>query len=274
MLKKVLLLGSVAMLSLTFMTSTIFAQDSEGEEAWLGVAIAENESAVYINRIVQDSPADEADLARNDIITAIDDTMITSIEEVTALMDEARPGDIMTLNILRNDEALLVEVTLRTMPTEIVYERTNGDRNGRKNGWRGSHDSDIDMTHFTLEMLLRADLDPTEGGFEVVDIYNFRRGEDYGLIEGDVITTLNDYAVADIDLETFFTEIASMDEPYLHIVLVRDGEEVTLEVDTLYGNFHRSHPDLSEHDFNEDDTEFPETDADVIDDEVPSGEQA
>jgi S1-C subfamily serine protease len=55
-------------------------------------------------------------LIGGDVITAVDDQEIESIEELQTAINRAEAGDEVTLTLLRNGEETSVEVTLAERP--------------------------------------------------------------------------------------------------------------------------------------------------------------
>lgn len=260
MFKKIFMISGVAVMLISIGVAGVFAQDSDQEEAWLGVSIADtNNGEVVIRQIVKDSPAEEAELERGDIIVSINGEAVATVEDITDFMDAASPADVVTLEILRDDETLEIEITLSTMPDNIeIYEfgdrdgngnNGNGDNRGGGRGGFGSggnmpnfphFDFDGGMMHFTAEVLLHADLEVTDEGYVVTNVYGFRNNDDEentGLAEGDIVTAINGTAITDLDVEILFTDLAEMDEPHLSIAVLRDGEELTLEIGEFFGGF-------------------------------------
>ena len=92
-------------------------------EAWLGVVV-ENldnevlveaygvESGVHVIEVFEDSPAEKEGLLVGDIITAIDGTNITSVEDLVNAVGEEDPGDILDIEVMRNGEAIGLSPTL------------------------------------------------------------------------------------------------------------------------------------------------------------------
>lgn len=292
MFKKIFMVSGVAVMLMSIGGAGVFAQDSDEAEAWLGVSIADtNAGEVVIRQIVKDSPAEEAELARGDILVSINGEIVSSVEDVTDFMDAASSDDVVTLEILRDDETLEIEVTLGTMPDNIeIYEfggrgirgnNGNGDhRGGGRGGFGGGgnmpnfphFEFNGNMMHFTAEVLLHADLEVTDEGYMVTDVYGFRHNngeENNGLTEGDIVTAINGTAIADLDVETLFTDLAEMDEPHLSITVLRDGEELTLEIGEFFGGFGWGRGDFGGRaPFNHHNAPDTETEA------VPEGDQA
>jgi len=67
--------------------------------------------------VVSGSPADNAGLQINDIITQLNGINIDQTHSLTSLLDQFVPGDKISLTILRNGQTLHVNVTLGTMPS-------------------------------------------------------------------------------------------------------------------------------------------------------------
>lgn len=94
--------------------------------AYLGVGIAplpeavasrlsdvlENGQGVLIEKVVKKSPASKAGLKSHDVITRYGDQNVTSPEQLVKLVRKDKPGDEVTLGIVREGKAQTVKVTL------------------------------------------------------------------------------------------------------------------------------------------------------------------
>jgi len=113
--------------------------------AWLGIAgvtltpeLAEamdlpaDQKGVLIERVTSESPADQAGLRGSykaviiggqrvmvggDVIVAVDDTPVETVEALAKTIRAMKPGDRVNLKILRDGEELTVTVTLAAQPT-------------------------------------------------------------------------------------------------------------------------------------------------------------
>ena len=86
---------------------------------------------VYVVTVAAQSPAEESGLIGSgsdesgqpalggDIITAIDGVEVLSVETLVARFNDMRPGDRISLSVLRGSEALIVEVILGEWPDEL-----------------------------------------------------------------------------------------------------------------------------------------------------------
>jgi S1-C subfamily serine protease len=80
---------------------------------------------VFISGVARSSPASRAGLApftsfnggnRGDIITAIDDTPILSIDDMVSYLNSKNPGDEVRLSVYRNSETVELALTLDPWP--------------------------------------------------------------------------------------------------------------------------------------------------------------
>ena len=82
--------------------------------AFLGVGPQATNGGVEIASIGANSPAARAGLQEGDVITAIDDTSITTETALRAAIQSHDPGDSVTVHYTRNGNAATVKVTLGT----------------------------------------------------------------------------------------------------------------------------------------------------------------
>jgi S1-C subfamily serine protease len=67
---------------------------------------------VYITRVQGNSPASQAGLQQGDIITKIGDVALDETHSYVNTLFEFQPGDQVTLDVMRGNENLQVQVTL------------------------------------------------------------------------------------------------------------------------------------------------------------------
>ncbi|HEX6035780.1 MAG TPA: trypsin-like peptidase domain-containing protein [Anaerolineales bacterium] len=67
---------------------------------------------VYVTRVVQDSPADQAGLREGDIITRVGDVALDETHSYVNTLFEFQPGDQITLEVVRGNDTTQVNVTL------------------------------------------------------------------------------------------------------------------------------------------------------------------
>jgi putative serine protease PepD len=92
--------------------------DGTAEHASLGVSASETEngSGAQIRAVEPGSAAAEAGLEEGDIVTAVADRQVRSLDDLLAAIRDHQPGDTVTLAILRggNEESITVTLGSRT----------------------------------------------------------------------------------------------------------------------------------------------------------------
>ena len=106
----------------------VSAQDQPTEKAWLGIGIADlnqkvaerlgitQQQGVVVTNIVPDSPAAKTDLKQKDIITSVNGVTVSTAKAVLDEVGKAKPGDKVSLGILRGGQNLTIDVTAGSRP--------------------------------------------------------------------------------------------------------------------------------------------------------------
>jgi Do/DeqQ family serine protease len=84
-------------------------------------------AGVYVNNVIELSAADIAGITQDDIITHVNNTPVKTVAELQELIGRYKPGDEITITILRNNTNLTLPVTLqnRQGTTEIIKKEYN-----------------------------------------------------------------------------------------------------------------------------------------------------
>ena len=69
-------------------------------------------SGVVVFTVADGSPAAQAGIQQYDVITAINDTPITSYEQLNSEKNKYSPGETITITVYRNGNSYNVDVTL------------------------------------------------------------------------------------------------------------------------------------------------------------------
>ena len=79
---------------------------------YIGVTLQDAADAVLIYSVEQGSPADEAGLQANDIVTAANGEAVTAADELCSLVRALTPGDELQLTVSRGGEKTVLTVTV------------------------------------------------------------------------------------------------------------------------------------------------------------------
>ncbi|MEQ8672972.1 MAG: PDZ domain-containing protein [Aggregatilineales bacterium] len=198
--------GVALLVAMPIASIMVAAQDDTATEstatAFLGIGYEEADTGVRVTDVVADSPAEEAGLLIDDIITAINDVTV-NFEDVADVIAGFGVGDLITLNVERGDETLALEATLVERPEEIDA------RLGRNQRF------DIPMMNRPYVGIAVEDSD---GGVVITQIIADSPAETAGLQVDDIITGIN---------ETDITESATLIEA---IQQLESGDVVTFNV--------------------------------------------
>jgi serine protease DegQ len=73
-------------------------------------------TGVLVDEVVEGGPADQAGVARGDVIVRLDDSPIETIEDLFAELRDHKPGEKVTVTVLRDGNERTIEVTLGDVP--------------------------------------------------------------------------------------------------------------------------------------------------------------
>jgi 2-alkenal reductase len=91
------------------------------------------ESGIYIIKVFADSPAERAGLQESslndqgqptsggDIVVAVDDEPLNSIEDLLGYLNGKKPGDTVTLSVYREGEQVDLSMELKEWPNEAIF---------------------------------------------------------------------------------------------------------------------------------------------------------
>jgi S1-C subfamily serine protease len=87
--------------------------------SWMGLHVTANDQgALMIDRVADDGPSAAAGIVAGDVITAVDGTAVTSVDQIKSAIVAHEPNDVVTLSITHADQTTAdVAVTLGTAPS-------------------------------------------------------------------------------------------------------------------------------------------------------------
>ncbi len=199
---------------------------------WLGVEIAEVDEAiqrqfslpsdkgVLINRVMDDSAAQEAGIERGDVIVDVNGEEIEGVRVLQRKIMGFSPATEITLGIIRDEERIELDVTLKEMPEDTAEAPVEEEEEEEgEASWRG-----ISVSNITGRLKNQYDLQVDEG-VVITGIDPREEGQRVGLRVGDVINEINNRKVETADDFAEIMEDVSLEEGVVFDVL-RDGSPV------------------------------------------------
>jgi S1-C subfamily serine protease len=213
--KKIAGLALTAMLVLTMtVLPNVAAQDdalpaTEGRPL-LGVAYTTNDDGFpQIARVDEGTPAADAGLMADDVITAVDGDSVEG-EDLAEIIGAYAPGDTITVTVTRDGEEMDFEVTL------AEFAPMPSTRPGVR-------------MQVLANTFLGISVEAGEDGLTILDVAEDSPAEEAGLQEGDIVVAFNGEDVADVAALRAAIRAMSPGDT-VTVTVLRDGEEMDLDV--------------------------------------------
>ncbi len=136
-------------------------KDTLAAGGWLGVGLDNVKEGALIIKVEPGSPAAKAGLLEKDIVTHINTKKVAGVEAMIATIQKHKPGDILNLTILRNEEENDFNVKLEKRPAKFLagnpQERMGSALSVRRGGFP------VILQHDTI-------LKPADCGGPLVDL--------------------------------------------------------------------------------------------------------
>lgn len=215
----------------------------------LGVQLNDADEGITVIDVIDGSPASEAGLMTDDVIVAVGETAVETVEDVTTALADLGPGAETTITVLRDGEETVFNVTLAE---EAALRRDFGAprmpnfefefRDGRGNRGQGGPRDGFEMpfaqpsgvrlgVNFVMldeNEAANFEVEQTEGAI-LTDIAENSPAATAGLQPGDIITAVDDIAIT---LDANLARVIRSYEPgdAITLTVIRGGEELTVEV--------------------------------------------
>ena len=185
----------------------------------------ESRDGVVVKQVFEDLPASKAGLKSGDVVKKFDGEAVSNFHAMQRLLGRRKPGDVVPMAVQRGSELvdLNLELGRRFLP------RRDGEGNeipdDGESGPRGPHVPDAPGPQPWLGAALETGADGPFLGLLTTD----GPAAKAGLMRGDLLTRINDTAVADVT-EAAEALLALPPEATARFELRRDGQPLRLEV--------------------------------------------
>jgi len=186
---------------------------------WLGVGIQElsqeladyygikDRKGVLVTEVFPGDPADKAGIQPKDIIVGVNGNKVETIRDLTGMIANTGVGETADIQVLRNDKERIFKV-------EIV-KRDDARLTNRKTQKMQAEELGLHVARLTQELARRYNTTETDG-IIVVSIESGSKGEEAGVIAGDIIKEMNHKPIKTV-------------EDYTHAISgVQKGESIHL----------------------------------------------
>ena len=174
------------------------AQKEDGKEVDFGTM-----EGIYIDKVIDDGAAADADLKKGDVIVAIDGQNVTRMAELQEILAQKRPGDKVSLTYMRDKKKHTVNITLKNEQgtTKVVK---NADLDILGGNFREIGKEKMSQLNISY-------------GLEVIKVNKGKLAE-AGISRGFIIQKINDESIKTIDdLQKVVKEASTSKEPVLYI---------------------------------------------------------
>jgi hypothetical protein len=195
---------------------------------------------VFIQGLVDDSPAEEAGFKEGDIVIEVDGKKVTDQETLRKMIREAKPGAKMSVSVMRKGKKVSLSITVGEQEAKEMSIQLFGDKEGcdtefkigdnsfylslclEKQGFLGicpQKMSDQLMEYFGVK-----------GGALVGEVVKESPAEKVGIKAGDIVVEFDSRRVDDVkDLKYFLKKTEPGQKVPLKII--RKGQEMKFEVE-------------------------------------------
>jgi serine protease Do len=222
--------------------------------AFLGVMSEENEKGAKVNVVSEESPAEKAGLKPNDIINKVNDKPIDGPKSLYEVVGAFKPNDKIKITYLRDGKELTANAILAknkavNAPRTFMFSAPNGQMpNNMRRGFniRPGQNFNFEMPELPelneLDGLKNINTTKPKLGISVEDIEsaegvkikNVTPGspaEKAGLQKNDVITSVNDKKVKDVDgIKPIISGNNNVEGSTLKFNINRNGKANVIEV--------------------------------------------
>jgi len=175
---------------------------------WLGIEIREvdeviakqfslpDTKGVLVNRVMENSAAEKGGMKRGDVIVKIEDHKVESVRDLQEVVSRTKPGKKVKVVVIREKKEVTLTIKLVEMPETIEEAKVKEEKEETKGGeveqWLG-------MKVETLTPALAKNYGIEDGkGVVIVEIEIGSKAEEMGLVEGDLIRSINRQSTGDL----------------------------------------------------------------------------
>jgi serine protease Do len=267
MSKRSLIPGILTLFVFFLFSFSLMAEEAKSaSQGWLGIYIQDISTGlmeamdlkslkgVLVNKVVDDSPADEGGMERGDVIIEFDEKRVVDSDQFVKLVRKTKPRDKVNILIIRDDDEKIITVKMGKVPKSDISTLKLKKPEFKKGefkifGFGESTYGKIGVTLWDLNEQLGEYFGVMDGeGALVAELDDDGPAYDAGLRAGDVIVEMDGDNIEDKgDVFDVLSEKDEGDE--VKIEVLRKGSRKTFmveveEEDDLHSYFYKGDDDI------------------------------
>jgi len=176
---------------------------------WLGIEIREVDEViakqfnlpsmegVLVNRVMEGSAAEKGGMKRGDAIMKFGGHEVKGVADLQKVVAETKPGEKVKVLVIREKKEVPLTIRLEEMPEAV--EEVKPGKEEKKEEKEGEFEEWLGMRVETLtDALARQYAIEDKQGVVIVEIEVGSKGEEIGLVQGDLIKSINQQATANL----------------------------------------------------------------------------
>jgi len=175
----------------------------------------EDGKGVIVAEVVPGAPADKAGIKVKDIIVEVNGKKAEDNRRLSAMIADIQVGTVIEIKVLRNGNIESFNVKIGRMDKEGSASDTSETP--------GENDLGINVAEVTPEIARRFNISD-ETGVVVMDVQSGSKGEDAGIMHGDIIKEINHKPVNSLEeYEKIISDVAEGDSLQMFIKRKNEG---------------------------------------------------
>jgi serine protease Do len=177
---------------------------------WLGVEIREvdeviakqfnlpSKEGVLVNRVIEGSAAEKGGMQRGDVIIKFGDHRVKGVTDLQEVVGKTEPEKTIKVVVIRDKKEVPLSIKLTEMPettgkAEVGKEEKKEEKEGESEKWLG-----MNVETLTTALARQYGIEDKQG-VVIVEIEAGSKAEEIGLVQGDLIKSINRQATPNVD---------------------------------------------------------------------------
>jgi serine protease Do len=194
-----------------------------------------NKNGAYVTETTPGGPADRAGVKVGDIVTKLNGQPVKDNTELTRRVAQARAGDVLKLEVLRNGKPVALEVRSGVRPTEAeLAARNGGDDSSRVTpppATEGTAVLGINVAPLDAAVRKRFSLDNGVNGVAITGVTPQTEAAKKGFRPGDVIVMADNRDITSVaEFQAAVNAVKSSGRPSVLLLVKREGRNIPVAV--------------------------------------------